>query len=147
MEPEGSLSYSQEPATSPCPEPDRSSPCPHPTSRRSTLILSSHLRLCLPSGLLSSRFATRSLNAHLPHTCYMSCPFPSSWLHHPYDTWLKSTEHKVPCYVVFSTLLLPNPSWAQIFSSALYPRKPSVYIPPSMWVTNFHTHTRQQARL
>jgi hypothetical protein len=35
----------------PYPEPDWSSPCPpHPTSRRSILILSSHLRLGLPSG-------------------------------------------------------------------------------------------------
>jgi hypothetical protein len=29
MEPDGSLPYSQEPATCPCPEPGQSSPCPH----------------------------------------------------------------------------------------------------------------------
>jgi hypothetical protein len=28
---------------------------------------------------------------------------------------VRSTEHEAPCYVVFSTLLLPHPSWAQIF--------------------------------
>jgi hypothetical protein len=36
---------------------------------------------------------------------------------------------------------------AQISSSALYSRKPSAYIPPSMWVTNFHNHIKQPARL
>jgi hypothetical protein len=43
-----------------------------------------------------------------------------------------TTEHKAPCYAVFSTPLLPHPSRAQISSSALYSRKPSAYIPRSM---------------
>jgi hypothetical protein len=48
MEPEGSLPHSQQPATYPYPEPYQSCPCPpHPTSWRSILILSSHLRLGL----------------------------------------------------------------------------------------------------
>jgi hypothetical protein len=51
MEPEGSLPHSQAPATCPYPEPNQSNPClPHPISW-SILILSSHLRLCLPSSL------------------------------------------------------------------------------------------------
>ena len=37
--------------TCPYPKPDESSPSPHPTSLRSILILSSHLRLGLSSGL------------------------------------------------------------------------------------------------
>jgi len=45
MEPEGSLPQLQVSATCPYPDPDKSSPCPHPTSWRSILILSSHLRL------------------------------------------------------------------------------------------------------
>jgi len=52
MEPEGSSPHSQVPATCPYPEPAWSSPYPpHPTSWRSILILSHHLRLVLPSGL------------------------------------------------------------------------------------------------
>jgi len=50
MEPEYSISHSQEPATCPCTEPDQSGPCCHPTSWRSILILYSRLRLGLSSG-------------------------------------------------------------------------------------------------
>jgi hypothetical protein len=38
------------------------------------------------------------------------------------------------CYAVFSTPLLPHPSWPQISSSAPYSRKPSAYIPPSLGI-------------
>ena len=43
---------------------------PHPTSRRSILILSTHLSLYLPNSLLPSGFPTKALYAHLlPNTC------------------------------------------------------------------------------
>ena len=48
---------------------------PHSTSRRSILILSSHLRLGLPSFLLPSCFHTKPLYTLLPpHTRYMPRP-------------------------------------------------------------------------
>ena len=49
------------------------SPQPPPTSRRSSLILSSHLRLGLPNGLFPSGFLTRTLctPSHLPYTRHM----------------------------------------------------------------------------
>jgi hypothetical protein len=43
----------------------------HRISPRSILILSSHPRLRLPSGLLPSRFTTEILYAFYPHACYM----------------------------------------------------------------------------
>ena len=51
----------------------QSMPSPHSTSWRSTLIYSSLLRLCLPSGLFSSGFPTKTLYTPLlSHTC--TCP-------------------------------------------------------------------------
>ena len=64
MEPEGSLPHSQVPATCPYPEPALSSP--HPTAWRSILILSSHQRLGLPSGLFPPCFPTKTLYMPLP---------------------------------------------------------------------------------
>ena len=47
---------------------------PHPTSWRSILILSSHLRLGLPSGLFLSDFLTKTLYLFLPSPIRATCP-------------------------------------------------------------------------
>jgi hypothetical protein len=86
---------------------------PHPTSTRSILILSNHLRHSLPSGLLPSGFLTNNLYAFLfsPHSCYI--PRPS----HPprFSTIIviilgEECKLKVPHYVVFS-------SWGFLYPS------------------------------
>ena len=58
---------------------------PHPTSWRSILILSSHLRLGLPSGLVPLRFPHQNpVHASpLSHTCYMPRPSHLSRFYHP----------------------------------------------------------------
>jgi len=59
---------------------------PHPTSWRSILILSTHLRLGLPNGLFPYGFPTKTLYTPLlTHTRHMPSPSHSSRFYHPHN--------------------------------------------------------------
>jgi hypothetical protein len=75
MEPKGSLPCSQEPSTCPNPDPDQfSSYHLNSIPLRCILVLSTHLRLGLPSGLLLSGVPTNILNAFLFALIRATCP-------------------------------------------------------------------------
>jgi hypothetical protein len=95
---------------------------------RSILILSTHLRLGLPSGLfwLSQQYPT--CNPLRPNSCYM--PFPS---HHP---WLDHSNYVWQGVQVMKLLSLQcnlpslHLSSVQLVSSAPCSQTPSVCVPP-----------------
>jgi hypothetical protein len=71
MEPKGSLSYSQEPATEPYPEPDESSPYFHPYFSKGHSNI--HLRLGRPSGLFSG-LPKKKMQAFFISPMRATCP-------------------------------------------------------------------------
>ena len=103
MQPKGSSPHSHEPSTYPFSEPDRSSSCPRQSNLISILTLSFHLRLGFPSGLLLSSFPTKTLYAPLLSLIRDTCPAHFNLLDSITRSLVRSTEHKAPCYVVFST--------------------------------------------
>jgi hypothetical protein len=110
MKPEGSLPHSQQPATCPCPEPDQSSRCPH------IPCLVDPFNIILPC---TPGFSKLFLFLRFPHQIPV-CSSALNVLHiltiSFFLIWssewylVRSTEHKSPCYVVFSFPTLPH--WA-----------------------------------
>ena len=76
---------------------------PHPTSWRAIIILSTHLRLGLPSGLFPSGFPTKTLYNPSPHR-YAPHAQPISFFSilSPGQYWVRSTNHLAPRYAISS---------------------------------------------
>jgi hypothetical protein len=84
---------------------------PQSISPGSVLILSSHVRLRLPSCLFPSALRTKIVYKFLTtHACYMPRPTHSPWCNHPKNT----VEHNE----LFCSLLSHRPSCVQILSLA-----------------------------
>jgi len=120
MELEGSLLHLQVPATCPHLEPARSNPCFHIPLSEDQLNIILPFTPGSPKWSLSLRFPhqnTIRLSTH-PYALYAS-PVSLFSIWSPGQQWMSSTDHKA-AHVVFSTPLLPRPSWAQIFSTPYF---------------------------
>jgi len=153
MELEGSLPHSQVPTNSPYPS--QLNPVHIPTSH----FLKLHLNIILPSTPvspkwpLSLRFPHQNLEyaSPIPYTRYMPRPSHSSRFYQPNNiVWavqiikqyrsLRSSLYSFLHSHLNSSLLGPNIPLTPYFYT------PSACIPPSVWATKFHTHTKHQPK-
>ena len=90
---------------------------PHPTSWRSILILSTHLRLGFTSGLFPSSFPTKTLYTPSPHP-YAPHVQPNSFFSilSPAQYWVRNTNDLASRYATSSIPPLPSPTESNIQS-------------------------------
>ena len=79
---------------------------PHPTSWRSIPILSTHLHLGLPSGLLPSGFPTKTLYTPSPHPCTPHVqPISFFSILSPAQQWVRKTSQLAEITLFFQRVL------------------------------------------
>ena len=118
----------------------------HPTSRRSILILTSHLCLGLPSDPFPSDPLHQTLYAPLLSPMRATCPAHLILLEFIVQYPTRSADHKGLRYLVFSITLLPHPSYTHMSSSAPYSPKSSAYDPPIVWERPSFTPVQNKRR-
>jgi len=130
--PEGSLTHSQPSPVDPILIQNNPVHAAPSLLCRIHFVLFSHLRLVLPSGRYPSGFPLKNLYAPL------FFPIRATCLSHLIDLVLitrivfgERRGPKASRYAVFSSTLLPRPSYARIYSSAPCSQMPSAYVPPS----------------
>jgi len=101
---------------------------PQPTSWRSNLILSTHLCLGLPSGLIPSGFPTKTLYTPSPHP-YAPHAQPISFFStlSPAHYWVRSTDHLAPHYAISSIprcLVPPRSKYSPQHPTLKHPQLP-----------------------
>jgi hypothetical protein len=115
----------------------------HPTVWRFILILYTHLRLSLPSGLFPLVSPPILVcTSPLPHTRYMPRPSHTSRFDHPKNIW-RAVQIIQFLFILSSPLLCYFVPLGPKYLS----QHPILGKPQSMWQTKFRTHTKQQAEL
>ena len=152
MEPDDSLSSSQQPTPCPYFEPDQSSSSPRPPPLSYSIKI--HFNIKLPSTYRYSKW-TPSLNvphpnpvcpSPLPHTCYNPCPsllldlIASIIFGAEYETWSSSL-----CSFLQSPVTCPSLAWVP--SLAPYCQTSPLHVLASVRDKKFHSHINQQAKL
>jgi hypothetical protein len=106
----------------------------HPTSWRSIVILSSHLRLVFPSSIFPSGFPTKTLYAPLLSPKRATCP-----VHLILDLITQTIFGEEYTSLSSSFCSFLHSPVTSSLSSASYSQTPSAYVTHSMWATKFHT--------
>ena len=113
-----------------------------------------HFTIILPwmprSSMWSLTFTVSNYNSVRPsllsHVCHMPCLSHPPSFNNINNIW-QGYKSQISTWEIFSNFMLLPPLQVHIPPSALCSCIPSMHVLPLMWHTNFHTLTKQQAKL